>query len=289
MPKLKRILGAYLPPSSRTFHHKMNELFTIMHELECNINDLKTLTYYNNLEVNGLRANTGYCVICERTVKFIEHEEWLRDHYKCDNCGSIPRQRAIIHALNAFLPQWREQKIHESSPGGVSSDYIKRNCPNYSESQFFPDIECGTAASVGEVRCENIECLTFPNETFDIFITQDVFEHVMNPELAFAEISRVLHNGGKHIFTIPWYPQYPKSTQRVRVEHGNLIYMSEPIYHGNPISPDGSIVTYDWGLDLIDFIYRCAGMTTMVYQHKDRALGLDAEFLHVFISHKSLL
>ncbi|MCL2436411.1 MAG: class I SAM-dependent methyltransferase [Clostridiales bacterium] len=231
------------------------------------------------------KSNTGYCVICEKTVTFIEYEKWLRDYYRCNACDSIPRQRAIINALNTFLPNWRLQAIHESSPCGISSDYIKRNCNDYSESQFFLDKEYGLESE--GIRCENLECMTFGDEVFDIFVTQDVLEHVMNPELAFAEIHRVLRKGGKHVFTMPWYPQYSKSIQRVRMENGNLVHMLEPMYHGNPVNSEGSIVTYDWGLDFIDFIHTHANMSTMVYLYKDRNLGLDADFLHVFISFKS--
>ena len=35
------------------------------------------------------------------------------------------------------------------------------------------------------VRCENLEKLTFANETFDLVITQDVMEHVHTPQAAF--------------------------------------------------------------------------------------------------------
>jgi 2-polyprenyl-3-methyl-5-hydroxy-6-metoxy-1,4-benzoquinol methylase len=41
-------------------------------------------------------------------------------------------------------------------------------------------------------RCEDIESLSFGNESFDLVITQDVMEHVLNPALAFAEIGRIL-------------------------------------------------------------------------------------------------
>ena len=44
--------------------------------------------------------------------------------------------------------------------------------------------------------------MTFENESFDLFITQDVFEHVMTPNKAFKEIERVLKPGGAHVFTV---------------------------------------------------------------------------------------
>jgi hypothetical protein len=63
-------------------------------------------------------------------------------------------------------------------------------------------------------------------------------------------------------------------------------YLEEKVYHGNPISADGSLVVTDWGQDLPDFIYRNSGMTTTIYQLRDPKLGLAGEFLEVFVSRK---
>ncbi|OTW95586.1 SAM-dependent methyltransferase [Bacillus thuringiensis serovar cameroun] len=208
---------------------------------------------------DNLKHNTGYCVICEKETTFIEHNDWLRDHYLCSTCQSIPRQRALIHVLNTFFPKWNFYNIHESSPVG----------------QYFQGI-----------RCENLEDMTFPSESFDLFITQDVFEHVMTPNKAFKEIERVLKPGGAHVFTVPWYHTLTKTVQRARVNKEVIEHIEEPIYHGNPIDENGSLVTFDWGLDMIEYIYTQANMYTTVYLQKDRSLGLDAEFLHVFISTK---
>ena len=54
-------------------------------------------------------------------------------------------------------------------------------------------------------RSENLEALTFPDESFDLIIPQDVFEHVLRPAKAFAEIARTLKPGGVHVYTVPYY------------------------------------------------------------------------------------
>jgi len=43
------------------------------------------------------------------------------------------------------------------------------------------------------------------DESFDLVITLDVFEHVLRPAKAFAEIARTLKPGGAHIYTVPYY------------------------------------------------------------------------------------
>jgi ubiquinone/menaquinone biosynthesis C-methylase UbiE len=56
---------------------------------------------------------------------------------------------------------------------------------------------------VGEFRNENLEALTFPDETFDITVTLDVMEHVYNPDKVFQEVYRTLKKGGVYLCTFP--------------------------------------------------------------------------------------
>ena len=129
--------------------------------------------------------------------------------------------------------------------------------------------------------------MTFADESFDVFCTSDVFEHVIAPEEAFAEIARVLKPGGVHVFTMPWYPKLATTRIRARLEaDGGITHLEEPMYHGNPLSADGALVTRDWGRDFDDVIHRCSGMHTTIYLERDRAKGLDGEFLEVFVSRK---
>jgi SAM-dependent methyltransferase len=228
--------------------------------------------------------NKGYCTICEAKTFFIEHDKWLRDYYHCINCGSIPRNRALVNALNKFYPGWEKLTIHESSPGGPLYYYFKRKAIGYTTSQYFEDVPRGSVKD--GFLSEDICNLTFGDETFDVFITSDVFEHVMEPAKAFKEIGRVLKKGGIHIFTMPWYPSLETTVQRAAKSSEGIMYLKEPVYHGNPIDEKGSLVTYDWGRDFIDFIYQNSGLSTTIYLEKNRHLGLDAEFLEVFISKK---
>jgi SAM-dependent methyltransferase len=236
-------------------------------------------------KVRKSEANVGYCPICESKTVFIKTNEWLRDYYFCLKCRSIPRQRALITALNIFSPEWKNLKIHESSPGGPSSKYLKNNCCNYIPSQFFQNTELGNY--INGIRCENLEKMTFEDCSLDLIITQDVFEHVMHPDAAFKEIRRVLKPGGAHIFTMPWYPNLNETVNRAKLNQGGIEFLEDPVYHGNPIDEKGSLVTFDWGLDFTDFIYKNSNMFTTIYLSKDKKIGLEGEFLEVFISRKS--
>ena len=230
------------------------------------------------------RSNRGYCAICDCEVWFRETGPWFRDQYLCAQCGSIPRQRALVKVLNDHFPGWRELRIHESSPGGASSDKIRRECKEYVASQFFPDIPRGQFN--GSQRSEDLEALTFEDESFDIVITQDVFEHVLRPAKAFAEIARTLKPGGAHVYTVPYFRGKRTVVRAEADEAEGIRYVLPPDYHGNPIDEAGSLVITEWGDELCDFVFRSCEMTTSILNFYDSRLGLKGEFLDVLISRK---
>jgi len=245
------------------------------------------LTAVRNLVKYARRPkNFGYCTICEGRTIFVEKADWLRDHYICIRCASIPRHRALIKLVSLLFPAYRSLAIHESSPCGPASAKLQRECPGYVPTQFYPDLDPG--ASRQGSRCENLERMTFADESFDLIITQDVLEHVLNPSKAFAEIARTLKPGGAHIFTVPIY-KGRKTIIRAAEVSGGIRYLEERVFHGNPIEKNGSLVVTDWGDDLQDEIKRASGLDTKVFLLEDRELGLEAEFLDVLVSSKPLL
>lgn len=225
----------------------------------------------------------GVCPICEGRTLFLKAGQWLRDHYYCARCFSIPRFRAIVRVLNERFPDWRDLHIHESSPAGAASAKIARECKRYVATHFFPDVEPGDVKA-GH-RCEDLGRQTFENGVFDLVITQDVFEHVLEPARAFGEVARTLRPGGAHVFTVPWY--YWKPTMvRAHRDDGQVVHDSVPEYHGNPIDPRGSLVVTEWGFELLDFIERSSGLRTTVEHLFDPNQGICGAFREVFISRK---
>ena len=238
-------------------------------------------------KVISKKSNIGFCVICNRPTVFVEEGPWLRDEYMCIACHSIPRFRATIHTLKTYFPNWREMHIHESSPGSPSSDLLRREGKHYSSSQFFPGVPRGTTYK-GE-RCEDLHRLTFDDRQFDLFVTQDVFEHIPAPDKGFQEVARVLKPGGAHLFTIPLYKGKPTVVRARMKEDGTLVKYMPDDFHANPVDPEGSLVTTEWGDDIADYISEVSGLQTEVLHYHNRRLGLDGEFLYVFISRKPLI
>lgn len=176
----------------------------------------------------------GHCSTCDREADFVAHKSWLRDNFLCTNCGSLPRERALMWVIDTYLPNWRDLIIHESSPvnRGVSARLTKE-CPQYISTQFIPGHEPGCL--VGGIRCENLEALTFADETIDLHVSQDVLEHVFHPSKVFREIARTLKPGGMHIFTVPLVNKNSPSKRRSQIHNGEIIYFEPEKYHGSPI------------------------------------------------------
>ena len=228
----------------------------------------------------------GYCPICDKRVRFVSYGTWYRDNLICTECRSIPRFRAFYHMLKVLFPNYRLLKIHESSPTPTIAQ-VWDGCSGYSASYFYPDIPRGTIYN--GYQCQDLEQLTFEDESFDVFVTMDVMEHIVDPVRAFKEISRVLKPGGIHIFTVPicWITE---SAPRVkRKVNGGLEYLKDPVYHENPIDKDGSLVTIDYGNDIGEFIFEASKMITTIYSIQNKDFGILGEMAEVLASRKQRL
>ena len=210
--------------------------------------------------------NAGYCSCCRNQTEFVSHDAWLRDFYICTRCGSVPRQRHLQTVLDENFPGWPALVIHESSP---SNDFLSRLASDYSSSQYFPDVPRGEFRD--GVRSEDVEALTFADESIDLFITQDVLEHVFNPDRAIAEIHRVLKPGGAHVFTAPKHRGLDVSRRRARLgADGQVDHLLPEEYHGNPIGDNKALVTWDYGYDFEQLMSEWAGAEVQAHHRLDR-------------------
>jgi len=191
------------------------------------------------------------------------------------------------YCIEKFYPAWREKVIHESSPvfRGTSLR-LKNEAQDYLPTQYFPGVERGMIYR--GFRNENLEQLTFDDESIDLHITQDVFEHIFDPAQAFKEVARTLKPGGAHIFTTPLVNKdaqtqwCAKRDAKGAIEH----LIDPPEYHGNPVSADGSLVTVHWGFDILRFIYDACGLFTEMIYIDAIELGIRAEYIEVLITRK---
>jgi len=215
------------------------------------------------------------CYVCGNTDGFvIEPGISLRDA-SCPTCGARRRNsdlaKVIVQtytgdsdlSLDEALPLLRGLTIFEAQAQGPIHDRLK-DLPHYIASEFFDAIPLGECDPRG-IRSEDLQHLTFANNTFDLVITQDVFEHIREPNSAFCEIWRVLKPGGYHIFTVP-YHEGKKTLRRVEVRNGEDTHLLPLVYHCDPLRQAGALVYTDFGED-IGAVIDPIGFHTDVIQH----------------------
>jgi len=199
------------------------------------------------------------CFICGSLSEFIGKEGFTLRESLCPRCGGSRRNsdlaKIIINtfshqddiSLSQAEPYFRHLGIYETQASGPIHNFLK-GLPHYCCSEYFDDVPNGNRNKDG-ILCENLQDLSFPDETFDLVITQDVLEHVDHPEKAFSEINRVLKPGGYHIFTIPYHESTP-TLRRIVVNNGEKIHTYPQVYHGDPLREQGALVFTDFGSDM---------------------------------------
>ena len=218
----------------------------------------------------------------------------LRETILCHNCGAIKRHndvaRILLEVMESRAPCLSEAKqdLHNLKiylPESYGPIYnVLSRLSNFVCSEFWDDLPVGTTKD--NVRCEDVQNLTFPDESFDIIITQDIFEHIADPKKGFKEIYRVLKPVGYFIFTVPVDRSLKSSRIRAIVEDNNVHHILPPSYHEDRLRRDGILVFTDFGLDLVAILEEIGfKVKTFEDEHPDYAGGYNS----VFTCKKTLL
>jgi SAM-dependent methyltransferase len=217
---------------------------------------------------------TGVCSVCGADGVFVREHRSLREGYRCPACGASNRYRgqadALIQLFGAGCASVRElaasdpfSRLRIYEPGMHSP--FRKHCSHiacYETSFYWPDVEPG--ATRDGVQCENLEALTFPDRSFDLIVSSDIFEHVRRPWVAFREIHRVLAPNGVHVFSVPAQePMLAQTRYRVDTSGDEDVLLEEAVYHGNGAG-GRSLVYVDYGRDIEDQLGE---------------IGFDVEFL----------
>jgi 2-polyprenyl-3-methyl-5-hydroxy-6-metoxy-1,4-benzoquinol methylase len=247
-----------------------------------------------NLEGNPHR---GRCFICGDVVtRQIEEGCSLREA-RCPLCGGSRRNSDVAKAIvktylgdDAFslaeaVTKMKHLSIYEAQASGPIHECL-RKLPNYHCSEYFDNVPIGSVNECG-VRCENLTRLFYAGRSFDLVITQDVLEHVDNPERAFLEIYRVLKSNGCHIFTIPLH-EGRKTMERVKIQAGERVFILPPVYHGDPLRDEGSLVYTDFGEDMLDFL-ESLGLPTEIIIHEKFYSANNIPFINDESTYESYL
>jgi SAM-dependent methyltransferase len=190
------------------------------------------------------RDECGHCSVCGATTRFVvnswlipQHAEdewgrkWIsafvrRETLLCGHCSSSLRVRRVADVLIEHYartatsiaelvrePDFRGMDVAEVNAVGSMHPFLARH-PRLRHSEY------------GE-RGEDLQALSYADQSFDVVLTSDTLEHVPDWREALSESLRVLRPGGRHIFTVPLVPV---RAQTVDVSHRGW-------YHGRGRGP----------------------------------------------------
>jgi len=265
------------------------ELFTFTKKLPKEEFKNSFIQVFKNLKYHRF----GKCNVCGNLTIFLCQygPDAARDYMHCPFCISSSRKRHVASVVLKYSNSARSKSIKKfakkttldiyNTDKNIWKKYFHNN-HHYVSSIFTEEYPFGTEIEKN-VFCQDLEALTFSNESFDIVITEDVFEHIRNYKKAFNEIYRVLKKGGVHIFTIPFL-FYQETIVRVDTSTENDVNILPPEYHIDRIR--GKILAYrTFGIDLFK-ILSDIGFSTIVNSNtlEDSRYGIYNSF--VFISKK---
>lgn len=224
----------------------------------------KHYLFLNNLvpEEEGEFLVPGYSYTAKKQVNFIvdfKHSgksgqvNW-RERVCCPETFFNNRMRATFHLFDIEMGAYPDSKLYLTEQVTPIYTYFAGLFPSIIGSEFLEDALPFGSTNENGVRNETLCSLSFPDDSFDILISLDVFEHIPDYEKAFQECARVLKMDGKMMWSVPFIPGSAKNVIRARVKNQEIVHVMPPEYHGNPLSNQGVLCFQYFGWEMLDQI-----------------------------------
>lgn len=204
-----------------------------------------------------------FCLCCNETMPMLVDYQYSsaredgsrvpnwRERLVCGRCGMNNRQRLVAKLVQQFAAARPQSSIY----------LMEQVTPIYEWVRGLPDVEVHGSEYLGHeykggdrvagIRHEDVMDLSYPAASFDLIVSNDVMEHIPDPQKALHECFRVLKPGGAVIATFPFHAGLDVTVVRARLVGSQVEHLLPPQYHGNPVSADGSLVFHDFGWSLI--------------------------------------
>lgn len=201
----------------------------------------------NTTNLKNIRFKIFRCPICGPSVliRFGLDSIGIR----CIKCRGSGIHFSIVQAIKKEIKNISDIKVYELSAHGALFRFLKRQCMNLTFSEYFKGVQPGTHRN--GILCQDVQKLTFKNESFDLCTSTEVFEHVTDDLAGFREVYRVLKPCGKFIFTVP-LSKNELTVQRVTVIDNRFSYILPKVYHGEKLLGKRKVLCYrDYGRDIL--------------------------------------
>lgn len=198
------------------------------------------------VKISELGFRFGNCPSCGRTLfARLNYSDW---GVRCVRCGAAPNTMSIVAAIRQYVPELERASTYVISKSGPLFEFLKQNSGEHTCSHFDDSIEPGEYSD--GIQCQDVERLTYADESFDLCVHSEVFEHVPHYRRGYCEIFRVLKPGGYCIFTIPVFDR-EYTIERATIKDGELVHFLPESYHNDQFR--GSVLVFrDYGRDCVE-------------------------------------
>jgi len=165
-------------------------------------------------------------------------------------------------------------------------EWFKERYPHVSGSEYFGPPHKGGDLIDG-LRNEDIQNLSFDDESFSLIISLEVLEHVPFPDRAFRELRRCMKPGGRALLTAPFKQGANEDEIRAHLtDEGEIEHLMEPEYHGNPIDPDGGALCFRYfGWNVLEDLKEVGFSKAEVVTYWSRQYGYLGNTNVIIIAH----
>lgn len=194
-----------------------------------------------------------YCPVCASrrlAIRLDTNEISVR----CLTCRASAVTISLVAVLRRVAPNLETKQVYELSSRGALFNYLVRNSGKLTYSEYFDNVAPGEFWN--GIQCQDVQNLTYPDESFDVCTSTEVFEHVPDDLKGFSEIRRVLKPDGIFVFTVPLLNEN-ETVERARLTPtGEIQYLLSPEYHGDPIRGHKPVLAFrNYGQDIVDRLH----------------------------------
>jgi SAM-dependent methyltransferase len=177
------------------------------------------------------RLSLAECPLCRRSYFLSLRADPFMT--RCLGCKATVTNLSLIPVIKHHFSNRYDGKVaYELSTYGSTLNWMKKNFSEVVTSEFVPDKPLGQL--IDGFHKEDVQRLSFADETFDVVSSNQVFEHVPDDIQGFKECLRVLRDGGAMVLSVPLFET--TATERIAIlEQASVVFLGKPEYHDSRI------------------------------------------------------
>ena len=179
----------------------------------------------------------------------VNWREWLI----CPTTSLNNRLRAAIHLLDSELGLLDDESTYITEQVTPFYNHLAKRQQNLIGSEYLgASVPRGESDTRG-IRNEDLTCLSFPDDSFDVVLSFDCLEHMPDFTGSLREMGRVLRPDGRMMWTVPFRRDLEANLIRASLgPDGSVIHHHPPEYHGDPINKEGCLCFTHFGWEMFD-------------------------------------